>query len=597
MSEIKTLGFYLLNLVKDKLPDLEFQQLSLLLDLMLADLSEGSSCSRLSVLSRLSGINSSGILELFLKSGLAVESDFNNQDLRPLPVTIIRLDNDCLVYVSKYLVYEVNLSAKIIQLSKLVPDYDDKLYQKNIEKLVDFSQHENYPNNEQLAAIIHAANSGLSVISGGPGTGKTTTVTMLLWLFYQLYGNQLTVKICAPTGKAATRVRDSVENSFKKLLEIPEFRDNGEALLGLLANGSNFSTIHKLLGYLPGSIYFRHNQNNPLPVDILIVDESSMIGLPLFSKLIDAVDEKQIRHIIFLGDKNQLSSVEEGAVFTALMELQIERPTTEPLDLFSLPQAHKVAIELNISNRNQPQIASVAQLILQQNYSGLLKVLENYDSVKLLNPHLSLLMAQLLADNGCLIQYLRQMQERAVEELSYKIVIELFNQQTILCLTNQGILGCENLNRLIERNIRQKFAFTSEWYTGRPIIIQQNDYNLGVFNGDIGVCLLENNKIVVIFNGGRKFIPEVLPEYKLAYAITVHKSQGSEYQRVNVILGEYAKLGEAVNLLTRELFYTAVTRARQQVTIFSDKPALQQCLATVTKRLSGLPELFNLGSG
>lgn len=592
MNENKTLGYYLTKLASESLDEIAQEQFTQLVDLILADLSQGSSCSRLSMLSQSSRIVPQQIVELLLNSGLAAHSDFKCVDIPAVPLVLIQVANDYLIYVSKYLGYEVTLARKIKRLSQLVPCYADRLYQEHLAKLIVFSQAQNYPNSEQLAAIIHAANCGLSIISGGPGTGKTTTVTMLLWLFYQLYGDQLVVKICAPTGKAATRVRDSIVGSVNKLLEIPEFAAGQNALQELLADSSNFSTIHKLLGYVPGSIYFRHHEANPLAIDVLIVDESSMIGLPLFSKLIAAIDEQRVKHIVFLGDKNQLSSVEEGAVFSALMQLQFERMPLEPLDLFSQTQSHQVAVELNISNRNQPQIARVANLVLQQDYSGFISALNDSDSVKLCKPQLALILKQFLADDGELIAYVKQLQQIDSDNWNYQQLIDCFTQQSILCLTNQGLLGCENLNRLFERGIRQKFAFSGEWYNGRPIIIQQNDYNLGLFNGDIGICRIKNDKIIVKFSSEREFIPEILPEYRSAYAITIHKSQGSEYQNVSIVLGAYDGLGDAQNLLTRELFYTALTRAKQRVNIYADKPALEQSLVTITSRLSGLAELL-----
>ena len=592
MNDIKTLGYYLSEFASAQLDDAVRGQFTQLVDLILADLSQGSSCSRLSLLSKASGIVPDGIIELLLTSGLAVISDFTTVEIPALPLVIINDNNDYWIYVSKYLAYEASLAAKIIRLAKSTPNYPQQVYQEHLAKLTFFSQSQNYPNSEQLSAITHAANCGLSVISGGPGTGKTTTVTMLLWLFYQLYGEGLVVKICAPTGKAATRVRDSVAGSCERLLNIPEFTAGQGALQKLLTDSDNFSTIHKLLGYIPENIYFRHDELNPLAIDVLIVDESSMIGLPLFSKLVAAIDEQRIKHIVFLGDKNQLSSVEEGAVFAALMQLQFDKMPAEPIDLFSQSQLHKVAAELNISNRNQPQIAQLANLILQQDYNGFIRELADTDAVKLHKPQLALIVQQFLARNGELTAYVRQMQEPAVNEWNYEQLINCFNQQSILCLTNQGQLGCENLNRLLERGIRQQFAFVGEWYNGRPIIIQQNDYNLGLFNGDIGICRIKDGKISIKFSAEREFIPEILPEYKPAYAITIHKSQGSEYHNVTIVLGALANLGDAVNLLTRELFYTALTRARQQVIIYGDKPALKQCLMTVTKRLSGLPILF-----
>jgi exodeoxyribonuclease V alpha subunit len=174
------------------------------------------------------------------------------------------------------------------------------------------SQKNGLPNIEQLQAIEASCRKKFSIITGGPGTGKTTTVTLLLWALYYLYGSDLSVKICAPTGKAAVRVRDSILNSIERL------RIDGNGLVdvscfaGLINDNSNFGTIHKLLGTQSRQIYFRHNHKNQLEQQVLIIDESSMVGLPLFSKLLDAVNSSTIQHIIFLGDKNQLSLWKKG---------------------------------------------------------------------------------------------------------------------------------------------------------------------------------------------------------------------------------------------------------------------------------------------
>ena len=168
-------------------------------------------------------------------------------------------------------------------------------------------------------------------------------------------------------------------------------------------------------------------------------------------------------------------------------------------------------------------------------------------------------------------------------------MFRLFSAQTILCLTNGGVLGCDNLNDRLELQIKRILGVNDEWYNGRAIIILQNDYNLELFNGDIGICVLKDDRARVVFESGREFIPEVLPNYTLAYAITIHKSQGSEYQQVSIVLPtQQSADANAGRLLSRELLYTAVTRAKSNIRLYCEQETLLAAIKQQTVRNSGL---------
>ena len=612
-------------------PQPNAELLLLIINQLFLDLDAGHSCSYCQHLAQQLDLKAAQIIKLLRASELAAVYRQIPAQLEAKPISIIASAKDNLIYITKYLAYELSIAQQVKLLTLSYSQQHHPQYQSALSSLQNLSRRRGLPNEEQLAAIAAAAQQKISIISGGPGTGKTTTVVLLLWLFYQLYGSELKVKICAPTGKAALRVRDSIEHSINDFQLNPA--DGIDCTLlqqQLLAEAGNFGTIHKLLGYQQDSIYFKYNQAHPLMVEVLIVDESSMVSLPLFSKLLQAVTPDTIKHIIFLGDKNQLSSVEEGFVFASMINRSL---AVEKYDLFSAAAAPNLVSELISSKRNQGAISDLASAILQQNSARIQQLLTTSASIKLVAPTIANLLGHLFnSESSPLLQYLDYSQRLNLSEslniggrlnpsdnleinesvtldeglsgdlassyVPLKIAVQnlfkQFSQQSLLCLTNRGILGSENLNLQIERKIRQHYGLTSSWYSGRPIIILQNDYALGLFNGDIGICVCSATKVSILFENGREFIPEVLPAYQLAYAITIHKSQGSEYEQVNIVLAASTDAaGAAQSLLSRELVYTAVTRARSSVCIFSTTAVLINAIGRVTLRNSGLGEFLD----
>ena len=311
-------------------------------------------------------------------------------------------------------------------------------------------------------------------------------------------------------------------------------------------------------------------------MDVLIIDESSMVGLPLFSKLLQAIDSKTIKHVIFLGDKNQLSSVEEGYVFASL----INQRKGNNHDLFSFTGIDNIS-ELRVSKRNSGDIGALTYEVLHQDMDKVQKILSDSNAIKLAKPTFNTILKHYLHSTS-LNEYFETAQQFEIG--GEKLLFEKFNRQSLLCLTNVGILGTLNLNQQIEKQIKLRFSTMNIWYSGRPVIILQNDYSLSLNNGDIGICVCINNQAWVLFEDGRMFIPEVLPSNQLAYAISIHKSQGSEYEHVNIVL----PTGDEHNMCSRELLYTAVSRAKKSINLFSSSATIRNSIKNVISRNTGL---------
>lgn len=589
-NNTELISVHLAKLATEYLNENELSQLTKIINKLFDDLNDGHSCTNIKSIVLDIGLSAAQILDLLIKSKLcAIYKDVPSV-LQTLPLSICYFeDTTGLLYVTRYLNYELQIFQHVNQFAKYKLSHSNGKMSQVIDVLFKLHQYSNRPNQAQLAAIQHSLANKFSIITGGPGTGKTTAVTLLLWSLYQLYGDDIEVKICAPTGKAARRVRESVAKSIYELNEQSNNILDTKCFSKILAQKDNFSTIHKLLGVKNNNIYFQHNQENKLNVDVLIIDESSMIGLPLFSKLLSAIDEQTIKHIVFLGDKNQLSSVEEGYVFASLVGQSIMREDVAKIDLFSPPLEHCLASELTVGNRSNSDIAMLANAILGGDENLARLTINTTNSITRYDSSLKDLLRTVCGRDALMHKYLDYVDSLDVRSLDIDSIFKQFTTQTTLCLTNVGILGTQNINREIEKNIKRQRHITHEWYTGRAIMILQNDYRLDLFNGDIGICIMTVDGAQIIFENGRKFIPEVLPQYTLAYAITIHKSQGSEYDSVNVVLpNSDGNLMQA----SRELVYTAVTRARQQVNLFANESTVINSTKIVNNRTSGLNAIF-----
>ncbi len=476
----------------------------------------------------------------------------------------------------------------------------------------------------KLAALVTLSRR-LSIISGGPGTGKTTAVIKLLALLIeqaQKAGRELRIALVAPTGKAAARLEESVEQQ-RGTLPIPE------AVRAVLPEDA--STIHRRLGaYGRG---FRYNRQNRLPYDVVVVDEASMVDVVLFSRLVAALENDT--RLILLGDRDQLASVQAGAVLGDLCRLGAAEPYSDEVvagllrigggDLTQTDRAvgapgqtpspmgapgqapapmgapgqapsatdapsglgdHVVHLRRNFRFSQTSGIGAVAAAIVAGDSGGALEALGDprEKSVCWMEPASGDEIATLvppLAVEG----FGEYLQAQTVET-----ALEAFLQFRILCAHRRGEAGVEQLNPAIEDALAAAGLCPRgrKWYRGRPVMVTRNEHALRLYNGDVGLTWPDGDGVLLVHfpdgqGGFRTFPPTRLPEFETVYAMTVHKSQGSEFGRVLLVFPQ-----EASAILTRELLYTGVTRARHAVTVLGRRDVITHAVATPVERGSGL---------
>lgn len=458
------------------------------------------------------------------------------------------------LYLHRYWFYENRLAEQVKRLCKY------KLPYLGFESILD--RYFTEPIDEidwQREAAKKCINQSFVVISGGPGTGKTTTVVKILALLQELAVKQETVlhiALAAPTGKAAARLQESIGLSKAKLpcgdyvkQKIPE----------------TVFTVHRLLGSQAMSPYFKHHSGNILSYDLVVIDEASMIDLALMSKLVDAL--KPNSRLILLGDKNQLVSVESGAV---LADITIALP--------------EQTVELKKSFRFKGNIKSLADAVNNQRVNEAWAVLEKNEDVGLLEENLI---------DFAVKKYTIFFQS-IKNNADFQAIFLEFNRFQILCSNRYGEKGAVDINRSIEEKLSQQGMIqkNSSWYIGRPVMIVQNNVAMGLYNGDVGICLYDEDitRISVFFKsagGGRvkKFLPSTIPPHETVFAMTIHKSQGSEFEECLCVLPE--KMNP---VLSKELIYTAITRAKKVLKISACHSIFSQALQKKIVRTSGLAE-------
>lgn len=409
---------------------------------------------------------------------------------------------------------------------------------------------------EQRAAAEVALAQRLTVLTGGPGTGKTTTVARLLAAVAEqaeLAGSPPPrVALAAPTGKAAARLAEAVSLEVSQLAEADRRR-----LAGLRA-----TTLHRLLGSRPNtSSRFRHHRDNRLPHDVIVVDETSMVSLTMMARLLEAV--RPDARLIFVGDPDQLASVDAGAVLADLVD--------------GLGSAG--VVELRTSHRFGETIGALAQAIRVGDADAALEQLRaGGDAIAWLdtdNPS-DALRAPLVA--------------RAVELRQAALLgdagaaLGILDSHRLLCAHRHGPFGVAQWNRHVERWLADKTGQPtwSQFYVGQPLLVTANDYGLGVYNGDTGVVVAAPDGLRAHI-GALRFAPSRLGEVETMFAMTIHKSQGSQADEVTVLMPP-----EDSRLLTRELFYTAVTRARKRVHVVGTESSVRAAIGRRATRASGL---------
>jgi len=471
----------------------------------------------------------------------------------------------------------------------------------------------------QKLAVANALNKSFTIIAGGPGTGKTYTVTKLLAaLIMQSNKVSLNIALAAPTGKAAQRLAESIGSAVNGFSELV-----AEEVLAAIPKEAQ--TIHRLLGVIPNSPNFRHHQENKLNIDVLLIDEFSMVDLPLMTRVVRALPEHC--QVILLGDADQLPSVAAGSVLADLApynQTKYSKENTRYLQTVcgekSLAKGLKSHADhvtfLTKSRRfdGQGEIGQLAKAVIAGDNAGSWQLLQssaNKDDSQLtwLNDKSAFAKCenQQRFDNsntqnsqGTIdFNWLMQLVEQYYQPIKYCTnlteAFANFSQFRILAATRNGATGVEHLNQLIEAKInptsyinKSTTGSSTELYHGKPIMINQNDYRLGLYNGDIGfIWRNEAGHLMAVFQQNEQFLwllPSRLPSYETVYAMTIHKTQGSEFDHVAMVLPADTNS----QILSRELLYTGITRAKTQLTIQANRAVWFQGVESEVKRHSGI---------
>ncbi len=440
----------------------------------------------------------------------------------------------------------------------------------------------------QTQAMRSALTQSLTVISGGPGSGKTYTIAMLMVLLNRMdQALRLRIHLAAPTGKAAIRLGTSIQSAMEQMQTVSE---QDRALFNTV------QTVHRMLGVVPGRTTPRYNIRNKLPSDMVVVDEASMIDLGMMAHLLAALDDST--RLILIGDKDQLASVAPGAVLGDIC--------SGVRSSVAIPQNAPHAVEG--SDTLIPHIVVLDQPYRFGSGSGIHRLGDAVNSGRakqalalLDNPDLSDISLRAVRHTADL--------DAAVHELVLDVFLPLvqcsdpaaslrmLDRLKLLTPLRGGPYGVTALNRAVQEALQRANAIAAnrsahpDWYAGRPVMITRNDYSLGLFNGDIGITMAgggdRRQRFDVYFEdpaGGIRCVAAgQLAHVETAFALTVHKSQGSEFDRVVLVLPDHAS-----PILTRELLYTAVTRARAAVEIWGTADIFSSAVSATIERMSGL---------
>lgn len=467
------------------------------------------------------------------------------------------------------------------------------------------------PDWQKIACAI-ALRGKLAIITGGPGTGKTYTVARLLALLFATaqQPETLRVALAAPTGKAAARLKQSIDQAIASL-DCP-----GLPLTDFIARSGGARTLHALLGARPDTRQLRHHAANPLDVDVLIVDEASMIHLEMMAGLLAALPAHA--RLILLGDKDQLASVEAGAVlgdlcrdaeagrYSMATREYVATGAGETLPAGFLdpsgPALAQQIVMLRQSRRFGGPIGQLALAVNRGDCAGARNCLQAPgDALHWMMHAKPAALPALALDgrdgaSGGYRPYLEEIRRGPQGDHAgwVKRVLLAFDRFRLLCALREGEWGVVGLNQAIETALQQAHLIhkRGEWYAGRPVMVTRNDYGAGVFNGDIGIALpaaQAGAAMRVFFLDGesvRSVLASRLAEAETAYAMTVHKSQGSEFEHTVLVLP-----AQASQVLSRELIYTGITRARRYFTLAcANASVLDSAISQQTRRASGLAE-------
>ena len=536
-----------------------------------------------------------------------------------------------LLYLRRYAGYEKRVGQGLLQRAReplAVPEsaarqWLDRFFVPSADALSETSSATDW----QKVACAVALRARLSVITGGPGTGKTYTAARLLALLLALHEGHspLRVALAAPTGKAAARLKQSIDNALTSLQDqVPE--GSGLDLTTLIARMGPARTLHSLLGARPDTRQFRHHAANPLDVDVLIVDEASMVHLEMMDALLQALPATA--RLVLLGDKDQLASVEAGAVLGDLCRdaaegrysadtvqfVQTVAGQTMPVEYRYAGAAPVLAQQTVMLRHSRRFKGAIGQLALAVNRGDAAAARAAFNPAVGAEPwpgSVSALLAlqpttpQAVCDlalgahgQPSYADYLRLMQVgptgQGIDTHSawVRSVVQAFERFRILCAVHQGDWGTQGLNAAVQKALADDdlLKVTGEWFAGRPVMVTRNDAQLGVFNGDVGVVLPNHEgKLKVWFLDGealRSVSVMRLAQVETAFVMTVHKSQGSEFEHTALVLPP-----GGAEVLSRELVYTGITRAREQFTLLeAEAGLLEAAMARPSARASGLAQ-------
>lgn len=480
---------------------------------------------------------------------------FNPDEPKPLVLA------DDRIYFYRYWICEESLAEKVLDLSQGEGKFAESANEIKtvLEKL--FNEDEKIygkKNPEQQKAAETVIKHRFSVITGGPGTGKTTTVAKIIAGILSTC-KEARILLAAPTGKAAARMTESLGKETKKIEE-SNVIENGEIIRKI--KSIEGSTIHRILGKKFGRP--EKNRENPIYAYLIIVDEASMIDINMFSELLDALSEET--SLILLGDKDQLASVDVGNVLADICSCR---------EL--LPEG--TVSELKTSHRfdEHPGIGELAKAVNEQKTAGeIAAICQEYKKELALTTTEEINIADIAKKKYAFL---------SDTNLKPDEILAKLNDFKILCPSKEDSLGVEKLNDEIEKAVIGKDNYDA-CYNGKPVMITRNDYdNTHLVNGDCGVILKRNGATKAWFkqNGGiQSFNIAELPAFETVYAMTIHKSQGSEYDSVLVVLPE-----KDMQILTKELLYTAITRAKKHIEIVSQEQVLRSTLERSAARRSG----------
>ncbi len=464
------------------------------------------------------------------------------------------------LYLYRYWRYEQFLADEIADRAiKPTDDVDGNVLDACLTRLFPAGEDSE---NDQLRAARAVATSRLAIIIGGPGTGKTSTVVRILAVLIELAAAQKkpppSVAMMAPTGKAALRLAESIgAHTLKTALP------------------TEVTTIHRALGARPNRpTQFARGRGKPLAADVVIVDEASMVDVALMSKLLEAVPPHA--RLILLGDQDQLASVDAGTVLADICEANPKGRVVHLRHSYRFGPESGIGCLTRAINRGDESTA----------ISSLLR--EDLPDIKLVEQVDRLSLSRFVE------HYARTRFTEYLAETDPRKRLGRLGEFRILCAHRRGLLGSDALNALLEDMLRRRRLLPerAEWYDGRPVMVTRNDHQLGLYNGDVGIICSRGDgsgNLAALFESsteGHRFLSLArLPPVETVFAMTVHKAQGSEFDEVLLVLPERRS-----PVVTRELLYTAVTRARQKVTIIGGRDVIAEAIRTPVERASGLRE-------